>query len=124
MSPSVSIEGVLDTDVAMLSMAQFEDLCCQELCFSTSGKDKQKFIPVHIWETLSSPTPRDENDFYKTLLYNVQSLEMLSKIELLNEMARSVLNKLEEIKGVLVREYEDWQEWDLPHLVLALKKWY
>ncbi len=61
-----------DTDVVMLSIAQFENLCCKELCFGTGGKDKQKFIPVHICETLPSPASRDENDFYKLccIMYN------------------------------------------------------
>ena len=27
------------------------------------------------------------------------------------------------LKGDLVREHEDWKEWDLPRLVIALKKW-
>lgn len=63
--------------------------------------------------------PKEVNQFYKTLLYNVQSLETLGKIERVNGMARSVLDKLEAIKGDLVRGHEDWQEWDLPRLVIA-----
>ena len=38
-------------------------------------------------------------------------------------MARSVLDKLKGIKVDLVRGEAGWQDWDLPHLVLALKKW-
>jgi len=38
-------------------------------------------------------------------------------------MAISVLDKLEAIKGDLVRGRGDWQEWDLPRLPIALKKW-
>lgn len=38
-------------------------------------------------------------------------------------MARSVLDKLKGIKADLVRGEAGWQDWDLPCLVLALKKW-
>ena len=38
-------------------------------------------------------------------------------------MTRSVLDKLTGIKADLVRGQENWQDWDLPRLVQALKKW-
>ena len=57
--------------------------------------------------------PREVNQFYKTLLYNVQSLKTLGKIEQVVGMVRSVLKKLKAIKGDLVRVHEDWQGWDL-----------
>ena len=38
-------------------------------------------------------------------------------------MARSVMEKLSDIKAGLVRGEEEWQEWDLSQLVQALKKW-
>ena len=63
------------------------------------------------------------NDFYKTLLFNVQSLETLGNIERVNGMARSVLDKLKGTKADLVRGQENWQDWDLPRLTQALKKW-
>ena len=36
-----------DTDVAVLSIAHFEDLSCQELWFKTGVKDRQRYIPIH-----------------------------------------------------------------------------
>ena len=36
-----------DTDVAVLSVAHFEDLCCQELWLKTGINDRQRYIPVH-----------------------------------------------------------------------------
>ena len=73
---------------------------------------------------MPSPDPkRGLEAFYKTLLHNVQSLETLGKSERVNGMARSVLDKLKGIKADLVRGEEGWQDWDLPCLVLALKKW-
>ena len=62
------------------------------------------------------------NQFYKTLLYNVQSLKTLGKIRRVVGMARSVLKKLKVIKGDLVKGHEDWQGWDLPRLVIALMR--
>ena len=38
-------------------------------------------------------------------------------------MTRSVLDKLKGIKADLVRGQENWQDWDLPRLAQALKKW-
>ena len=38
-------------------------------------------------------------------------------------MTRSVLDKLKGIKADLVRGQENWQDWDLPRLTQALKKW-
>ena len=72
---------------------------------------------------MASPDPKRVNAFYKTLLHNVQSLETLGKSERVNGMARSVLDKLKGIKADLVRGEAGWQHWDLPRLVLALKKW-
>ncbi|XP_074606420.1 uncharacterized protein LOC141859454 [Acropora palmata] len=70
-----------------------------------------------------SPDPKRVKAFYKTLLHNVQSLETLGKLERVNEMARSVLDKLKGIKADLVRGEAGWQDWHLHRLVLALKKW-
>ena len=36
-----------DTDVAVLSVAYFEELSCQELWFKTGVKDRQRYIPIH-----------------------------------------------------------------------------
>ena len=38
-------------------------------------------------------------------------------------MTRGVLDKLKRIKADLVRGQENWQDWDLPRLAQALKKW-
>ena len=73
--------------------------------------------------TVTTADPNKVNSFYKTLLLNVQSLETLGKIERVNGMTRSVLDKLTGIKADLVRGQENWQDWDLPRLPQALKKW-
>ena len=87
-----------------------------------------EIINMHVNNILELPTvtnanPKQVNDFYKTLLFNVQSLETLGKIERINGMTRSVLDKLKGIKADLVRGQQNWQDWDLPWLTQALKKW-
>ena len=67
--------------------------------------------------------PVEINNFYKTLLFNVQSLETLGKLERVNGMTQSVLDKLSGIKSDLVKGQASWQEWDLTHLIQALKQW-
>ena len=67
-----------------------------------------EIINAHVNNILELPTvtnadPKKVNDFYKTLLFNVQSLETLGKIERVNGMTRSVLDKLKGIKADLVR---------------------
>ena len=42
---------------------------------------------------VTSADPNRVNSFYKTLLFNVQSLETLGKIERVNGMTKSVLDK-------------------------------
>ena len=72
---------------------------------------------------ISGGNPNKVLEFYKTLLYNVQSLETLGKVERVNGMTRRVLEKLKGVKADLVRGEEGWQEWDLPRLIVALKRW-
>ena len=72
---------------------------------------------------MTSADPNKVNSFYKTLLLNVQSLETLGKIERVNGMTISVLDKLTGIKADLVRGQENWQDWDLTRLAQAVKKW-
>ena len=91
------------------------------------GKTSE-IINAHVNNILELPTVTSANlgkvnCFYKTLLFNVQSLETLGKIERVNGMTRSVLDKLKGIKADLVRGQDNWQDWDLPRLTQALKKW-
>ena len=110
------------------------------LPFNTEGYQRAKnilkseygntseIINTHVNNIMGLPTitgtnPVKVNEFYKTLLYNVQSLETLGKVERVNGMTRSVLDKLKGIKADLVRGEGGWQDWDLPRLIVALKKW-
>ena len=67
--------------------------------------------------------PNEVDKYYKILLYNVQSLETLGKLERVNGMTRSVIDKLPGIKSDIVRGHEGWQDWDLAQLVKEMKVW-
>ncbi len=87
-----------------------------------------EIVNAYVQNILQLPVVKDSNPnevdkFYKTLLYNVQSLETLGKLERVNGMARSVLDKLPGIKSDIVRGQEGWQDWGLAQLVKALRIW-
>ena len=74
---------------------------------SEHGKTNE-IVNSYVQNILELPVAKDTNPnevdkFYKTLLYNVQSLETLGKLERVNGMTRSVLDKLPGIKSDLVR---------------------
>ena len=63
------------------------------------------------------------HQFYEKLSFNVQALETLGKLREVNGYVRMSIDKLEGIRGDLVRTDDNWQEWDFPKLVYALQKW-
>ena len=67
--------------------------------------------------------PARIEDFYRKLLSNVQALETLGKLREISGYVQMTIDKLVGIRGDLVRTNDDWQEWDFPQLVLALRKW-
>ena len=94
---------------------------------SECGKTSE-IVNAYVQNILELPVvkganPNEVDKFYKTLLYNVQSLEILGKLERVNGMTRSMLDKLPGIKSDLVRGKEGWQDWGLAQLVTALKLW-
>jgi len=119
------VEPKVKTDIDGLPLTSEGYERAKNILKSEYGKTSENAYVQNILglPVVTTDHPREVNQFYKTLLYNVQSLETLGKIERVNGMARSVLDKLEAIKADLVRGHEDWQEWDLPRLVIALKKW-
>ena len=72
---------------------------------------------------ITGSQPTKVHEFYKTLLFNVQSLETLGKLQDVKGNVRSVIDKLKGIKSDLVRGQSGWQDWDFPQLVKALKMW-
>ena len=63
------------------------------------------------------------HQFYEKLSFNVQALETLGKLGEVNGYVRMSIDKLEGIRGDLVRTDDNWQEWDFPKFVYALQKW-
>ena len=67
--------------------------------------------------------PKKIHEFCKKLLFNVQSLETLGKLKEISGYVRMSIDKLQGIRGDLVRTDDNWREWDFPKFVEALRKW-
>ena len=86
-----------------------------------------EIVNVYVNNIMGLPTtmgenPREVEEFYKCLLYNVQSLETLGKLRDVAGNVRVVLDKLKGIKCDLVRGHEQWQEWDFRQILQAIKR--
>ena len=53
----------------------------------------------------------------------MQSLEKLGKLKEISRYVTMSIDKLQGIRGNLVRSDENWREWDFPKFEEALKKW-
>ena len=112
----------------------------QGLPFTTEGYERARnilktrygksseIVNSYIQNIMSLPNvpgcqPSRIHNFYETLMYNVQSLETMGKLSEVNGYVRATIDKLEGIRGDLVRMDDDWQEWKFPNLVEALRKW-
>jgi len=73
--------------------------------------------------TIMGENPREVEEFYKRLLYNMQCLETLCKLCDVAGNVRAVLDKLKGIKSELVQGHGQWQEWDFRLLLQAVKRW-
>ena len=121
------LESKVRTDIDGLPLTREGYERAKTIIKEEYGKTSE-IINAHVNNILEQPNvtsanPGKVNYFYKILLFNVQSLETLGKIERVNGMTRSVLDKLKGIKADLVRGQDNWQDWDLPRLTQALKKW-
>ena len=72
---------------------------------------------------ITGSNPKKVDDFYKKLLFNVQSLETLRRLRDVTGNVRAVLEKLKGTKADLVRGQDGWQEWDFAQLIQALRRW-
>ena len=87
-----------------------------------------EIVNAYVHNIIHLPTIQGTNaskihEFYNQLLSNVQSLETLGKLREVNGYVRMCLDKLEGIRGDLVRTDDDWRQWDFIKLVDALRKW-
>ena len=91
------------------------------------GKESE-IVNAYVSNIMSLPAifgtnPNKVSQFYDKLCSNVQSLETMGKLGEVNGYVRMTLNKLEGIRGDLVRTDDNWQDWKFPQLVEALRKW-
>ena len=73
--------------------------------------------------TITSTRPEKIHPFYEKLVYCVQSLETLGKLQEVNGYVRLTLNKVPGIRGDLVRTEPKWKDWTFTDLVKALFAW-
>ena len=114
--------------------------CIDGLPLSTEGYERAKailetrygdtseIVNTYVQNIIYLPTIHGTNvgkinEFCNILLYNVQSLETLGKLKDVNSYVRMCLDKLEGIRGDLVRTDDDWCQWDFVKFVEALRKW-
>ena len=110
------------------------------LPFSSEGYERAKniltrkygqtseVVNAYVENIMSLPTiggtqPARIHDFYEKLLFNVQSLETMGKLREVNGYVRMTIDKLQGIRGDLVRTDDSWREWNFPKLVDELRKW-
>ena len=71
---------------------------------------------------INGSQPNKIHEFYEKLLFNVQSLETMGKLQEVNGYVRMTIDKLPGI-GDLVRTDDSWREWNFPQFVEELRKW-
>jgi hypothetical protein len=73
--------------------------------------------------SITNTRPEKIHPFYEKLVYCVQSLETLGKLQEVNGYVRLTLNKVPGIRGDLVRTEPKWKDWTFTDLVKALFAW-
>ena len=91
------------------------------------GKESE-IAKVHMREILDLPTIQGANlrkihEFSDKLMYSIQALETMKKLDQVNGAVSMTLDKLPAIRGDLVRMDPEWEEWDFTKLAEALKQW-
>ena len=121
------VEPKIRTDIDGLPLTTEGYSRAKAILSGEYGKTSE-IVNAYVQNILELPVVKDTNPnevdkFYKILLYNVQSLETLGKLERVNGMTRSVIDKLPGIKSDIVRGHEGWQDWGLAQLVKVMKVW-
>ena len=78
---------------------------------------------IMVLPVITGSHPKKIHEFYEKLLFNVQSLETLGKLKEISGYVRMSIDKLQGIRGYLVRTDDNWREWDFPKFAEALRKW-
>ena len=72
---------------------------------------------------ITGSLPKKIHKFYQKLIFNMKSLETLGNLKDISGYVRMFIDKLQGIRGNLVRKEYNWREWDFPNFVRALRKW-
>jgi len=91
------------------------------------GKESE-IVKAYVQNILDLPkiegtNPQKIHQFYEQLQYNVQSLETMGKLGDVRGNVALTIDKLAGISGDLVRNDNDWQNWDFVKLCDALGSW-
>ena len=87
-----------------------------------------KLINAHVQQMMRLPVfngtnPKIIHDFHSRLVTHVQALETMGKLNLINGYVRTVSDRLPGIRSDIVRNDDNWQEWEFPQFITALEKW-
>ena len=93
-------------------------------CYSKESE----IVKAYVRDIIELPTiavaePVQVRQFYERLVYDVQSLETMGKLEQVNGNVHLTIDKLSGIRGDLVRNDDKWQDWDFVKLCDALRSW-
>ena len=85
-------------------------------------------VGAYVRNILELPTIRERDvarihDFYEKLLFNVESLLTLKKLNELDAAARFTFDKLEVIKNELALIDGNWRDWTFKEFLETLEKW-
>ena len=91
------------------------------------GKESE-IVKAYVQNILDLPrikgtNPQKIHQFYKQLRYNVQSLETMEKLGDVRGNVALTIDKLAGIRGDLVRNVNDWQNWDFIKFCDVLGSW-
>ena len=89
------------------------------------GKESE-IVNTHLTYIMSLPVIYGSNpnkilEFSETLSPNLQALETMGRIKEVNGYVSMTLDKLDGIRGDLVRTDDNRQDWEFPHLLEALR---
>eukprot|EP00112_Aurelia_sp_Birch-Aquarium-sp1_P001131 Seg1117.2 transcript_id=Seg1117.2/GoldUCD/mRNA.D3Y31 product="hypothetical protein" protein_id=Seg1117.2/GoldUCD/D3Y31 len=73
--------------------------------------------------TINGANPVKIHEFFEKLVTHVQAMETMGKLKTINGYVRLLLDRLPGIRSDLVRNDDNWDSWEFPQLVEALRKW-
>ncbi|XP_028390705.1 uncharacterized protein LOC114515614 [Dendronephthya gigantea] len=83
---------------------------------------------AHVEEIIKLQAVKGRNyekvcEFYETLCKNCDALATLDEEAMLKGLVVSTLNKLPQVKPDLVRMDDNWEDWDMKRLLVAIQGW-